>query len=122
SGAVATSGAVASGAAATLSERLLRYVQAHFTDSSLSLMTLADEFHLSPSYVTRLIKQESGKSFTELLNQYRLEHASRLLTTQKDLKLWAVADACGFSSQHYFSRIFKQETGYTPAEYRKLEP
>ena len=102
-----------------LSRQLLCYLQEHFSDSSLSLQFLADLFHLSPSYVTRLIKQESGKSFTDLLNHHRIQHACLLLTTKPDMKLWAVAEACGFTSQHYFCRAFKQATGITPAEYRK---
>lgn len=104
----------------TQSKRLLHYIQKNFTDNNLSLLQLSEEFHLSQSYVTRLVKQESGKSFTELLNQYRIEHAKKLLTGQKDRKLWAIAEECGFTSQHYFSRVFKQATGYTPAEYRNL--
>lgn len=104
----------------TQSRRILHYVKQNFSDNSLTLTKLSDEFHLSQSYVTRIIKQESGKSFTDLLNQYRIDYAALLLTSQKDLKLWAVADACGFASQHYFSRVFKQTMGCTPAEYRKV--
>ncbi|MFR5601326.1 MAG: response regulator [Lachnospiraceae bacterium] len=115
----ATSPGGADPAQAPLADRLLHYVRLHFSENTLSLMQVADEFHVSQSYVTRLIKQASGKSFTELLNQYRIEYAIQLLSENSERKLWAIADACGFTSQHYFSRVFKQITGSSPADYRK---
>lgn len=103
----------------TLAKKILLYVQNHFTEPELSLAKISEEFHLSQSYVTRIIKQERGKSFSGLLAQLRLDKAVEMLADSQELKLWVIASACGYTSQHYFSRVFKNATGYTPLEYRR---
>ena len=80
---------------------------------------MADEFHLSQSYLTRLIKQETGSSFSELLTNLRIDMAISFLMEKPDMKLVEIADKTGFASQHYFSRVFKEKTGFPPADYRQ---
>lgn len=103
----------------TTEQRILCYIQEHFTEQSFSLGKLADEFHLSQSYLTRLIKQETGSSFSELLTNLRIDMAISLLMEKPDMKLVEIADKTGFASQHYFSRVFKEKTGFPPADYRQ---
>lgn len=100
--------------------KILTYIQEHFHNSQFHLTQLSDEFHLSESYLTRFIKQKTGKSFSEIVTEYRLQKAVLLLETQPDMKLWEIAEVCGFTSQHYFCRLFKQKMNRTPAEYRDM--
>ena len=103
----------------TTKEKILGYIQDHFTEQQFSLRQLAEEFHLSQSYVTRLIKQETGSSFSELLTRMRIDRAVSLLVQSPDMKLVEIAERTGFASQHYFSRVFKEKIGFSPADYRE---
>ena len=76
----------------TTKEKILGYIQDHFTEQQFSLRQLAEEFHLSQSYVTRLIKQETGSSFSELLTRMRIDRAVSLLVQSPDMKLVEIAD------------------------------
>ena len=49
----------------------------------------------------------------------RIEKSIEYLIQNPEMKLIEVSEKCGFSSQHYFSRIFKEKTGYPPIDYRK---
>ena len=89
------------------------------TKQQFSLGELAEEFHLSQSYITRIIKQETGSSFSELLTRMRIDRAVSLLVQNPDMKLVEIAERTGFASQHYFSRVFKEKVGFSPADYRR---
>ena len=103
----------------TTKEKILGYIQDHFTEQQFSLGQLAEEFHLSQSYVTRLIKQETGSSFSELLTRMRIDRAVSLLVQSPDMKLVEIAERTGFASQHYLSRVFQENIGFSPADYRE---
>lgn len=102
-------------------QKILEYIEKHFTEQSLSLGELSDHFHLSESYLTRLIKRETGCAFSEVLTKHRIGHATALLKQYPDMKLVEVAERTGFASQHYFSRVFKEQMGMAPKEYREKE-
>ena len=85
--------------------------------TSLTLNGLAQQFHVSPSYLSTLFKKETGQSFTEYLTQKRLAFAKKLLR-ETDLPINAVAAECGIADNNYFARIFKAQEGMTPAQYR----
>lgn len=103
----------------TTEQKILGYIQGHFTEQSFSLGELADQFHMSQSYVTRIVKQETGSSFSELLTRMRIDRAVFLLVQNPDMKLVEIAEKTGFASQHYFSRVFKEKIGFSPADYRQ---
>ncbi len=85
--------------------------------TNLTLNGLAQQFHVSPSYLSTLFKKETGQSFTEYLTQKRLAFAKKLLR-ETDLPINAVAAECGIADNNYFARIFKAQEGMTPAQYR----
>lgn len=103
----------------TTEQKILRCIGEHYMEQSFSLGKLAEEFHLSQSYLTRLIKQETGSPFSELLTSLRIDMAVSLLVRRPDMKLVEIAEKTGFASQHYFSRVFKEKTGFPPADYRQ---
>ena len=65
----------------------------------------------------RYFKKVSKLTFTEFLNQYRINHAKKLLISDKNVT--ETCYACGFESLSYFNRVFRQITGENPSEYRK---
>lgn len=73
---------------------------------------------ISPSHFSRLLKERTGRSFTELLRQCRVDLACDLLSTT-DESLAGIADACGFCDQSYFTRVFQDVKGATPKHFRK---
>jgi two-component system response regulator YesN len=91
-----------------------------FADPELSLEAAAAELHVSPVYLSRILKQELGASFISLVTMMRMEKATRLLTGT-DLPIHEIAGSVGFVSQHYFSTAFKKMFGVSPNQYRKGE-
>jgi AraC-like DNA-binding protein len=73
---------------------------------------------ISPSHFSRLLKERTGRSFTELLRQCRVDLACELLQgTERTLA--EVADTCGFCDQAYFTRVFQDVKGATPRQFRE---
>lgn len=72
---------------------------------------------ISPSHFSRLLKERTGRSFTELLRQCRVDLACDLLR-KTDQSLAEIADACGFCDQSYFTRVFQDVKGVTPKPFR----
>ena len=72
---------------------------------------------ISPSHFSRLIKERTGRSFTELLRQCRVDLACTLLCGTEE-SLAQVADRCGFCDQSYFTRVFQEVKGVTPKQFR----
>lgn len=80
---------------------------------------LADKVNLSPNYLGDLLKKETGKNTKEHINDYVVDKAKTILLNTED-NVSEIAYELGFNYPHYFSRLFKQKTGMTPAQYREL--
>jgi two-component system response regulator YesN len=98
---------------------LLVFVETHYGDWNFSVQTMADHFGLSASYMKRYFKEYTGRTITEVLNEVRLGEAKRLLK-EGDIPLKRIIQMIGYFDISSFIRKFKQETGLTPGEYRKL--
>ena len=88
-------------------------------DSDLSLKRFASELFLNTSYLSSLFKKETGMTLTDYVNQHRIGYAKRLLKSTT-LSIQAVATSVGITDIHYFTRLFRRETGLSPREFRKL--
>ena len=80
---------------------------------------LADHVHLSPSYLSDLLKKETGMNTQDHIHYYLIEEAKNILLNT-DNSVSEVAYSLGFEYPQYFSKLFKQKTGQTPIEYRSL--
>jgi YesN/AraC family two-component response regulator len=83
----------------------------------LQVADLAKELGSNTTYVSACINKETGASFNDLVNGYRIHYALGLLTENPSLSVVQVADISGFSSYSSFLRSFRQYTGKTPSEY-----
>lgn len=93
------------------------YIHEHF-QTSLSLEAIAEYIQLSPTYFTKLFKDQTGQTFIDYLTIYRIEQAIHLLQrTSQSLK--EISYAVGYKNPNYFSRVFKKITNKSPKEYRK---
>lgn len=93
------------------------FIHTHYQDD-LTLTQMAEFTNVSISHFGSLFKRYTGESLIVYINQVRVEKAKELLRSSDD-KIYLIAEKVGFSSQHYFIRVFKNVTGMSPNEYRK---
>jgi len=101
----------------------LQQIEQAYADPAFNLAQLARNLGISARRLSRLLNQQTGATFRQLLNQVRLAAAQRLLRTRR-FSVKEVAAQVGFTDSHYFSRSFKQLTGISPSNYgrRDREP
>lgn len=97
---------------------VLKYIESHFKDGSLA--QISAQLKRPPYSVSRLLKQRTGRSFKELLQQRKLQQAAYLLTATP-LSVEAVRNAIGYSNSSYFYRQFRKQYGCSPKEFRARE-
>lgn len=85
---------------------------------SLSLDEVSQRFHLGKSTLTALFRTQCGMGMIAYFNQMKIEEAKRMICEGK-LNFTEISDRLGFSSIHYFSRLFKNVSGMTPSEFSK---
>ncbi len=95
-----------------------QYIQEHYAED-LSLPTLAAYCNLNPSYFHRLFTAAFGITPAKRLLTCRIAAAKMALLTE-NRSIAEIAESCGFSSQTYFGYKFKEVTGYSPLQYRKM--
>ena len=94
---------------------VLRYVEEHYRDGSLT--EIAGQLHYELPSLSRLIRQKTGKNYSELLQEKRLSQAAWLLrNTGKNVD--EIANAVGYENLSYFHRLFAARFGQSPKKYR----
>ena len=94
------------------------YVKEHLADA-LSLDIVAKEMSFSKSYLSHVVKEELGCSFTDYVNIQRVER-SKYLLLNSGRSITDIMTEVGFEDQSYFTRVFRKITGEAPGKYRKL--
>ncbi len=94
-----------------------KYIEENYADQNTTLTTVAEAVCLSPNHFSTIFSQECKSTFIEYLTNVRMENAKRLIR-ETDMKGYDIAYECGFSDPHYFSYIFKKNTGLSPREYK----
>lgn len=96
--------------------RCTQYIETHYYEK-ISLEQMASMAFLSPTYLSRIFKQETGAAFNDYLNRVRIQKSKELLR-HRDLRLADISGAVGFEDQSYFTKVFKRVVGVTPNRYR----
>ena len=96
---------------------VLEFIDKNMTNK-ITLKSVADYLNVDVFHLSREIKKETGKTFTEQLINRRLDEAKRLLK-YTDYNLTQVSEICGFLSKSYFIKVFKDHFKTTPIQYRK---
>lgn len=100
-----------------LVEQLMSWIDQHYREP-FSLTQLAKENHVSPSYASRLFKQQTGSTLRDFVLHRRILEACRQLTTTRT-PIAIISSSLGFANVAYFCKCFKQYIGSTPNGYRK---
>lgn len=99
-----------------LALQVVNYVRRHLSEP-ISVEAMAKEFYISRPYLSLKFKEETGQTLTDFILTEKTEEAKRLLR-YTDKTSAAIGTYLGFSSQGYFSRVFKKYVGCTPGEWR----
>lgn len=94
---------------------ILRFVEEHYKDGQLT--DLAEELHYDLYSLSRLIKKVTNKTYTEMVQNKRLNQAAYLLTSTK-LPVADIGLAVGYDNLSYFHRIFREKYGLSPKKFR----
>lgn len=97
-------------------ERAIAFINKNFS-RNISVEDVAKTVGVSPAHLTRLFKQEVGRTLIEYLTLVRMEHA-KVLLRQGRLTLEEICRQVGYNDVSYFSRVFKREIGVTPGVFR----
>jgi two-component system response regulator YesN len=100
------------------SKRIGEFIERNYA-SDINLSFIAEHFHLNPSYLSSLFKQETGENINECINKTRIENAKRILLAGES-RISEIARLTGFSNDNYFYKVFKRVTGLTPGEYQRV--
>lgn len=95
-----------------------KYIDDHFSDSTLSLESISKEFAYNKKYLSTTFKQQFKVGINEYLTTVRINHAC-VLMEQRYTSVKDIAYLCGFSEQLYFSRVFHKKMGVSPREHMK---
>ena len=95
---------------------IVKYINDHYADD-ISINEIADIFGITPNHFCHVFTKHMGVTFTTYLNTVRIKAAADMIKKDKDTIL-EISGKCGFSSSHYFYRVFKSEKGLSPSEYR----
>lgn len=101
--------------------KMIQHVEDEIANPQLSLGWVAGQLlYMNSDYLGKLFKKETGEKFSNYVIKVRIEKAKQLLETERDIKIFELADRLGFGDNpQYFSQVFKKYSGYAPSEYLK---
>ncbi|MGG7176384.1 helix-turn-helix domain-containing protein [Clostridium paraputrificum] len=95
----------------------IKHIHTHY-DEEIDMESLCSKFNINKSYFCTIFKKETGLTFINFLNNFRVEQSKEMLKNT-NYSLLDIALATGFKNQSYYSTTFKKITGESPIEYRK---
>ena len=100
-------------------KQIWEYIDCNYMENKTAA-ALGTELGISQGYLSQLVKKETGKTYSELIQQKKLEKAKELLK-YSEKTVGQIAEETGYSDYYYFTKIFKRLTNLSPTEYRKQE-
>lgn len=100
-------------------EKAMQYI-AENCEKNLTVRDVANVINISQSYLWKLFSENSSLTFNEYLTMCRVRKAIRLLADEQ-MRIYEIAEACGYKDARYFSNVFRKIVGVNPTEYRSGE-
>ncbi|TBL69692.1 helix-turn-helix domain-containing protein [Paenibacillus thalictri] len=100
----------------TISQEVVQMIEDNY-DTDISLESCSNLLNYHPSYISKVLRQELGISFSDYLMQYRLGKAKRMLE-ETDMKISEIAERLRYNNSQNFIRSFRKQEGMTPGQYR----
>lgn len=96
---------------------VIRYIQENYRNN-ITLNAAANAVHLTPTYLSYMFHKETNVTFSDYLQNCRMEHAKELLIDTGE-KVREISEMVGYNDYRHFCKSFKKQVGVTPQEYRK---
>lgn len=100
-----------------LVQEIEEYIIRHLGEE-VTLKKVAAHFSFTPNYIGHIFKEETGENFSEYVTRMRLTQAAALLRDNPGMKIYEAAYDSGFNHLPYFTKLFKEQFGLSPSEYR----
>lgn len=101
-----------------LIRQVRKIIEENYDRTDLSLQDVADEVNFSAQYLSKQFNKEMGCTFVDYLTNLRIRKAIELLYDDQ-IKMYEIAEKVGYSTQHYFSTVFKKKMGISPHDFKK---
>jgi two-component system response regulator YesN len=99
-------------------ELAIRYMEEHYTEA-ITMISVAEHLYLNPSYFSKIFHEETGETFSKYVIRLRMEKTKNLLK-DSTLKIYEVAQQVGYQDFRHFVKLFKDQEGITPTQYRDI--
>lgn len=99
-------------------KNIQKFLRENYSDPSISLTLLGNEFKLNKNYLSNLFYEVSNIKITGYLNYLRINKAKEILIHQPEVPVHKVAASVGYTCSDHFIRVFKKYTSTTPVKYR----
>ena len=99
--------------------KVMNFINSNFL-AKLSLSEIAKAGNLSQTYISEFFKNKTGLCLVSYINTLKVEKARIILLERPELSVSEVAAQCGFDDPSYFTKVFRESTGFTPKNYRNI--
>lgn len=96
-----------------------RWIEEHYSEQ-MELNALAQMVYLTPSYLSKLFRSETGMTITDFVIEVRMAKAKELLRSGAEYKTYEIGMRVGYPDPAYFNKLFKRMVGVTPNEFKKI--
>lgn len=103
-----------------IGDEISAYIKENFSDPDLNVSKLGEVFNMTPTYLSKIYKKETGDSILHAINMARIE-ASKKLLIESNLSVNEISEKVGYLYCNAFIRFFKKQTGITPGQYKSME-
>lgn len=101
-----------------LVQSIKKIIEKQYWSENLTVNSMADDLSYTSAYLCTIFKKATGITVNNYVNLYRIKRAKELLN-DVTLKVADVSALVGFTSENYFSKVFKKYEGYSPSEYKR---
>lgn len=97
-------------------ETVYEYIKTHYSDSEMTVESIADSMFLDISYIRRVISEKLGCTISDVISEIRMQEALKLMK-ETEYPVSLIAEKVGYNEPGYFSRCFKKSYGITPKQF-----